>query len=57
MWRKFAPVPLCPPQIPHDFTRARGPPRWETGDRVPELGHDKFFTLLQFNRQHITIKR
>jgi hypothetical protein len=22
-WRKPAPVPLCPPQIPHDLTRAR----------------------------------
>jgi hypothetical protein len=22
-WRKTAPVPLCPPQIPHDLTRAR----------------------------------
>jgi hypothetical protein len=22
-WRKPAPVPLCPPQIPHDQTRAR----------------------------------
>jgi hypothetical protein len=31
--RKPAPTPLCPPQIPHDQTRARtGPPRWETSD-------------------------
>jgi hypothetical protein len=22
-WRKLAPVPLCPPQIPHDLTWAR----------------------------------
>jgi hypothetical protein len=22
-WRKPAPVPLCPPQIPHDLSRAR----------------------------------
>jgi hypothetical protein len=22
-WRKPAPVPLCPPQIPHHLTRAR----------------------------------
>jgi hypothetical protein len=31
--RKSAPVPLCPPQIPHDLTgRERGPPRWEASD-------------------------
>jgi hypothetical protein len=29
--RKPAPVPLCPPQIPHHLTgREPGPPRWET---------------------------
>jgi hypothetical protein len=28
--RKPAPVPLCPPQIPHDVTgREAGPSRWE----------------------------
>jgi hypothetical protein len=28
--RKPAPVPLCPPQIPHDLTALElGPPRWE----------------------------
>jgi hypothetical protein len=27
------PMPLCPPQLPHDLTRARTmPPRWEAGD-------------------------
>jgi hypothetical protein len=31
--RKLAPVPLCPPQIPHDLTgRERGTPRWEASD-------------------------
>jgi hypothetical protein len=31
--RKPAPVPLCPPQIPHDLTgREPGPPRWEASD-------------------------
>jgi hypothetical protein len=31
--RKSAPMPLCPPQIPHDLTRAQpGPPRWEPSD-------------------------
>jgi hypothetical protein len=31
--RKPAPVPLCPPQIPHDLTgRETGPPRWEASD-------------------------
>jgi hypothetical protein len=31
--RKPAPVPLCPPQIPHDVTgREPGPPRWEAND-------------------------
>jgi hypothetical protein len=30
--RKPVPVPLCPPQIPHDLTeREPGPPRWEAG--------------------------
>jgi hypothetical protein len=29
-WRRPAPVPLCPPQIPHDLTgREPGPPRWK----------------------------
>jgi hypothetical protein len=23
IWRKPAPVPLCPPQIPHDLTQAQ----------------------------------
>jgi hypothetical protein len=28
-----ATVPLCPPQIPHDFTGLEpGPPPWEAGD-------------------------
>jgi hypothetical protein len=32
-WRKPAPVPLCPPQTPHDLTgHEHGPPRWESGD-------------------------
>jgi hypothetical protein len=36
--RKPAPVPLCPPQIPHDLTRREpGQPRWEAGDQPPEL--------------------
>jgi hypothetical protein len=26
-WRKPAPAPLCPPQIPHDQTRGRTPGR------------------------------
>jgi hypothetical protein len=31
--RKPVPVPLCPPQIPHDLTgREPGPPRWEASD-------------------------
>jgi hypothetical protein len=32
-WIKPAPVPHCPPQIPHDriWDRTR-PPRWEAGD-------------------------
>jgi hypothetical protein len=31
--RKPAPVPLCPPQIPHDLTkREPGPLRWEGSD-------------------------
>jgi hypothetical protein len=31
--RTFAPVPLCPPQIPHDLTGCEpGPLRWEAGD-------------------------
>jgi hypothetical protein len=31
--RKPTPVPLCPPQIPHDVTgREPGPPRWEASD-------------------------
>jgi hypothetical protein len=31
--RKPAPVPIRPPQIPHDLTRARTrPPRWEASD-------------------------
>jgi hypothetical protein len=31
--RKRAPVPLCPPQIPHDLTgREPGQPRWEASD-------------------------
>jgi hypothetical protein len=31
--RKPAPVPLCPPQIPHDLTgREPGQPRWEPRD-------------------------
>jgi hypothetical protein len=31
--RKPAPVPLCPPQIPHDLTeREPGPPPWEASD-------------------------
>jgi hypothetical protein len=31
--RKPAPMPLCPPQIPHDLTWLEpGPPRWEDGD-------------------------
>jgi hypothetical protein len=31
--RKPAPVPLCPPQIPHDLTGSEpGPPRWEASD-------------------------
>jgi hypothetical protein len=31
--RKPVPVPLCPPQIPHDLTgRELGPPRWEAND-------------------------
>jgi hypothetical protein len=31
--RKPAPVPLCPPQIPHDQTELEtGPPRWEASD-------------------------
>jgi hypothetical protein len=30
---KFCPVPLCPPQIPHDLTWLElGPPPWEVGD-------------------------
>jgi hypothetical protein len=32
-WRKPAPVPLRPPQIPHDLTGCElGPPRWEVSD-------------------------
>jgi hypothetical protein len=32
-WSRPAPVPLCPPQIPHDLTgRESGPPRWEAND-------------------------
>jgi hypothetical protein len=31
--RKPAPVPRCPPQIPHDLTGCEpGPPLWETSD-------------------------
>jgi hypothetical protein len=31
--RKPAPVPLCPPQVPHDFTeRELWPLRWEASD-------------------------
>jgi hypothetical protein len=31
--RKPAPVPLCPPQIPHGLSgREPGPPRWEASD-------------------------
>jgi hypothetical protein len=31
--RKPAPVPLCPPRIPHDLTgREPGPLRWEASD-------------------------
>jgi hypothetical protein len=31
--RNPAPVPLCPPQIPHDLTGCKlGPPRWEASD-------------------------
>jgi hypothetical protein len=31
--RKPVPVPLCPPQIPHDLTWARtGLPQWEASD-------------------------
>jgi hypothetical protein len=31
--RKPAPVPLCPPQIPHDLTECKpGPPQWEAGN-------------------------
>jgi hypothetical protein len=31
--RKCAPVPLCPPQIPHDLSgREPGPPRREAND-------------------------
>jgi hypothetical protein len=32
-WRKPAPAPLCPPQIPHDLTGSEpGPSRWEASD-------------------------
>jgi hypothetical protein len=39
-WRKTAPVPLCPPQIPHDLTRARTRAaavgiRWLTAWAIP----------------------
>jgi hypothetical protein len=31
--RKPAPVPFCPPQIPHDLRGSEpGPPRWEASD-------------------------
>jgi hypothetical protein len=31
--REPVPVPLCPPQIPHDLTGCEpGPPRWEASD-------------------------
>jgi hypothetical protein len=31
--RKPTPVPLCPPQIPHDLTGCEpGPPRWEASN-------------------------
>jgi hypothetical protein len=31
--RKPAPMPLCPPQIPHALPgREPGPPRWEASD-------------------------
>jgi hypothetical protein len=31
--RKPVPVPLCPPQIPHDLIRCEpGPPRWEASE-------------------------
>jgi hypothetical protein len=42
--RKPAPVPLCPPQIPHNLTWAEpGPPRWEGGDLPPELWYGQSF--------------
>jgi hypothetical protein len=32
-WREPAPVPLCPPRIPHDPARREpGPPSWEASD-------------------------
>jgi hypothetical protein len=37
---KPAPVPLCPPQIPHDLTQAR------TLASAVELGHDLCSSLL-----------
>jgi hypothetical protein len=38
-WRKSAPVPLCPPQIPYDLTRAqtRAAAVGKPGDYVPEI--------------------
>jgi hypothetical protein len=38
--RKPAPVPPCPPQIPHDLTRHEpGLPRQEASDQLLELYH------------------
>jgi hypothetical protein len=32
-WRKPTPVPLCPPQIPHElYGFEPGPPQWEAGN-------------------------
>jgi hypothetical protein len=37
-WGKSEPVPLCPPQTPHDLTwDGTQAPRWEAGDYPPEL--------------------
>jgi hypothetical protein len=41
-WRKPAPAPLCPPQIPHDWLELKpGLPGWEAGNQPSELWHGR----------------
>jgi hypothetical protein len=53
--RKSASVPLCPPQIPHDQTRARTPSAALGSQRLNHLSYYGAGSLLQ--NLHVTVSR